>query len=261
MEVKKEKEKRMLYIIKTPLEQFEIKTLIGLWSSILNISFINITSFTLYVILILSIYYIINIYNLKWKLTNWNIWIEALYTTILNMINNQIGSKGLPFFPLIYTLFIFILLGNMISMIPYNFAINAQLIFTISLSINIWIGLTILGLIKHKWEYFGLFVPSGTSLPLVPFLVLIEIISNIARSISLGLRLGANILSGHLLLTILCGLIFDFMSISFIFFIIGFIPLTIVLGIVGLEFAIAAIQAYVFCVLTCSYIKDVIYLH
>lgn len=178
------------------------------------------------------------------------------------MVKSQIGNKGNKYFPLIYSLFIFILFSNLISMIPYNFAINAQLIFTISLSITIWIGLTILGLIKHKFEYFGLFIPSGTSLPLVPFLVIIEIISNIARSISLGLRLGANILSGHLLLTILCGLIFDFIiSSSFIIAILGFIPLIIILGIVSLEFAIAAIQAYVFCVLTCSYIKDAIYLH
>lgn len=254
----------MLFLINSPLEQFEINTFIGLSSSIFNVSFLNITSFTLYVVLVLSVYYFINIYTLKnAKLvsTNWNISVEALYATIQNMVNSQIGPKGNPFFPFIYSLFVFILFGNLISMIPYNFAINAQLIFTISLSITIWIGLTILGFAKHKFEYFGLFVPSGTSLPLVPFLVLIEAISNIARSVSLGLRLGANILSGHLLLTILCGLIFDLMSVSFILFFLGFIPLTIVLGIVGLEFAIAGIQAYVFCVLTCSYIKDAVYLH
>ena len=118
-----------------------------------------------------------------------------------------------------------------------------------------------MGFANHNLEYFGLFVPSGCSLPLGPLLVLIEGISNLARSVSLGLRLGANILSGHLLLTILCGLIFDFMSSSIILFFIGFIPLAVVLGIVALEFAIAAIQAYVFCILTCSYIKDAVYLH
>jgi F-type H+-transporting ATPase subunit a len=254
----------MLLFINSPLEQFEIQTFIGINSSLFNISFLNISTFTLYVILILSVFYYINIYTYKkTKLvsSNWNINIEALYSTIQNMVINQIGSKGYPFFPFIYALFIFILLGNYISMIPYNFAINAQLIFTISLSISIWIGLTIFGFAKHKLYYFSLFVPSGTSLPLAPFLVLIEAISNIARSISLGLRLGANILSGHLLLTILSGLIFDFMSSSIILFIFGFAPLIIFLGIVGLEFAIAGIQAYVFCVLTCSYIKDAIYLH
>lgn len=254
----------MLYLITSPLEQFETNTFIGFNSSLINLSFLSITNFTLYVLLTLGVFYFLNVYVLqraKLVSSNWNISIEALYATIQNMVMSQIGPKGGWYFPFIYSLFVFILFGNLISMIPYNYAINAQLIFTISLSISIWIGLTILGFAKHKLEYFSLFVPAGTSLPLVPFLVLIEAISNIARSISLGLRLGANILSGHLLLTILCGLIFDLMSSSIILFFIGFIPLTIVLGIVGLEFAIAAIQAYVFCVLTCSYIKDAVYLH
>ena len=254
----------MLFFINSPLEQFEIQTFMGLSSSLLNISFFNITSFTLYAIFVLGVFYFINVYTLKnAKLvsTNWNISVEALYSTVQNMVMNQIGPKGNPFFPFIYALFVFIIFANYISMIPYNFAIDAQLIFTISLSISIWVGLTILGFAKHKLHYFGLFVPSGTSLPLAPFLVLIEAISNVARSISLGLRLGANILSGHLLLTILSGLIFDLMSSSIILFVLGFAPLTIFLGIVGLEFAIAGIQAYVFCVLTCSYIKDAVYLH
>lgn len=254
----------MLFLINSPLEQFEINTFIGLSSSIINLSFLNITSFTLYVTLVLGVFYFLNVYtlrNAKLISTNWNISIEALYSTIHNMVLSQIGPKGNPYFPFIYALFAFILFGNLISMVPYNFAINAQLIFTISLSVSLWIGLIILGFAKHKLHYFGLFVPAGTALALVPLLVVIETISNIARSISLGLRLGANILSGHLLLTILCGLIFDVMSSSIILFFVGFIPLTIILGIVGLEFAISAIQAYVFCVLTCSYIKDAVYLH
>lgn len=254
----------MLFFINSPLEQFETNTFIGFKSSILNVTFLDITNFTLYTLLVLGVYYFLHIYvlkNAKLVSSNWNISIEALYSTIQNMVSSQIGPKGNPYFPFVYSLFVFILLGNLISMVPYNYAINAQLVFTISLSISIWVGLTILGFAKHKLEYFALFVPSGTSLPLVPFLVLIEAISNIARSISLGLRLGANILSGHLLLTILCGLIFDLMSASVILFVLGFIPLTIILGIVGLEFAIAGIQAYVFCVLTCSYIKDSVYLH
>lgn len=254
----------MLFLIKSPLEQFEINTFLGISSSIINVSFLNITSFTLYVLIVLGLFYILNIYMLKdGKLvgTNWNLSIEALYSTIQSMVISQIGPKGTAFFPFIYALFIFILFGNLVSMVPYNFAINSQLIFVISLSVAIWLGVTILGFAKHKLEYFGLFIPSGTALPLVPLLVLIEGISNIARSVSLGLRLGANILSGHLLLTILCGLLFDVMSSSFILFFVGIIPLSIILGIEMLEFAIAAIQAYVFCILTCSYIKDGVYLH
>ena len=177
------------------------------------------------------------------------------------MVKNQIGISGQYYFPLIYVLFVFILISNLFSMIPYNFALMSHLVFTVSLSAIIWLGVTILGFYNYRLEYFGLFVPQGTSLPLVPVLVLIELISNIARSISLGLRLGANILSGHLLMVILGGLIFDFMSTGIIFFIIGFLPLGLVLGIMSLECAIAMIQAYVFSILACSYIKEAIYLH
>lgn len=251
-------------IINSPLEQFEIQTLIGFTSPFGDISYINITTFALYTIIILIIIWIWNKYTLengKIISTNWNISVESLYSTIINMVKNQIGSKGMRYFPLIYTLFIFILIANLISMIPYNFAINAQLIFTISLSITIWIGVTILGLYNYKLEYFGLFVPSGCSLILVPLLVLIEGISNLARALSLGLRLGANILSGHLLITILSGLVYEIMASSLLSFFLGLLPLIIILAIVCLEFAIAAIQAYVFCILTCSYIKDALYLH
>nr|YP_052713.2 ATP synthase F0 subunit 6 [Starmerella bacillaris]AAR10340.2 ATP synthase F0 subunit 6 [Starmerella bacillaris] len=248
-----------MLFMNSPLEQFEINNFVN------NLSFLKFTTFSLYCMLVLGVYYMFNMYVFKsGKLisTNYNMFIEALYSTMLNMVKSQMGNKGNKYFPLMYSLFMFMLFSNLISMIPYNFAINAQLMFTISLSMTIWMGLTMLGLIKHKFEYFGLFMPSGTSLPLVPFLVMIEMISNIARSISLGLRLGANMLSGHLLLTILCGLMFDFiMSSSFIIAILGFIPLIMILGIVSLEFAMAAKQAYVFCVLTCSYIKDAIYLH
>lgn len=253
-----------LFLINSLLEQFEIQTFLGISSSIINLSFLNITSFTLYIVLVLGVFYFLNVYTLRnGKLisTNWNISVEALYSTIQNMVFSQLGGKGTIFFLLIYSLFSFILLANLVSMVLYNFAINAQLIFVISLSITIWLGVTIMGFSIHKLEYFGLFVLSGTSLALVLVLVLIEGISNIARSVSLGLRLGANILSGHLLLSILCGLLFDFMASSIVFFIIGFILLGILLGIVALEFAVAGIQAYVFCILTCSYIKDAVYLH
>lgn len=121
--------------------------------------------------------------------------------------------------------------------------------------------MTILGFYNFKLGYFGLFVPAGTLLPLVPVLVIIELLSYTARSVSLGLRLGSNILAGHLLLVILGGLIFDFMSSGAIFFVLGFLPLALVLGIMCLECAIALIQAYVFCILACSYTKEAIYLH
>lgn len=251
-------------IINSPLEQFEINTYITITSSFLDISALSLTNFAIYSILVFSIvlgWHTLSTNNNGIIPSKWSISIEALYSTIQSMVYNQIGISGQYYFPLIYVLFVFILVSNLFSMIPYNFALMSHLVFTVSLSAILWLGVTILGFYNYKLEYFGLFVPAGTSLPLVPVLVLIELISNMARSVSLGLRLGANILSGHLLMVILGGLIFDFMSTGIIFFIIGFIPLGLVLGIMCLECAIAMIQAYVFCILACSYIKEAIYLH
>ena len=232
----------MNIIINSPLEQFEINTYFTINSSLINISGLSLTNFGIYSIIIFSI--VLGLHTLTTNNngiipSRWSIGIEALYSTIQSMVKNQIGISGQYYFPLIYVLFVFILISNLFSMIPYNFALMSHLVFTVSLSAIIWLGVTILGFYNYRLEYFGLFVPQGTSLPLVPVLVLIELISNIARSISLGLRLGANILSGHLLMVILGGLIFDFMSTGIIFFIIGFLPLGLVLGIMSLECAIA----------------------
>ena len=177
------------------------------------------------------------------------------------MVKSQIGARGGYYFPLIFTLFNFILIANLISMIPYSFAISAQLIAIISLSLTLWLGVTLIGLANHGLGFFALFVPTGTPLPLVPVLVLIETLSYSSRAISLGLRLSANVLSGHLLMLILGSLIFNLMGTSIIGFIGGFIPMAGVIAIVILEFAISMIQSYVFCILFSGYIKDAIYLH
>jgi F-type H+-transporting ATPase subunit a len=254
----------MLYLINSPLDQFEIRSYVGIYSPFSDISALSLTTFSIYTLIVLFIIYILHIVTTN-KVgiipTRWTISVEALYSTIYNMVISQIGSKGQIFLPFIYSLFIFILFSNLISLVPYNFAIMAQLIFTVSLSMTLWIGVTILGFYTQKLGYFGLFVPSGCSLPLVPVLVIIEGLSYVARSISLGLRLGSNILAGHLLLVILSGLVFDFMASSALLFVIGILPLGLILGIMCLESAIACIQAYVFCILTSSYIKDALYAH
>src|SRR3989337_2423657 len=160
-----------------------------------------------------------------------------------------------------YVLFIFILINNLIGMIPYSFASTSHFILTFFLSFTIVTGTTILGFQTHKLKFFSLLVPSGTPLALLPLLVFIEFISYLARNISLGLRLAANILSGHMLLNILAGFTYNIMTSGIIFFFLGLIPLSFILAFSGLELAIAIIQAQVFVVLTSGYIKDGLDLH
>lgn len=246
-------------MIFSPLDQFEIKPLL----TINNMLTFSITNYVIYLALIVALIYGFTglLSNTKLSWNRWGLVILSLYDTILNMVNSQIGGRGGYYFPLIFTLFNFILFANLISMIPYSFAISAQLVAIISLSVALWFGVTILGLSRHGWVFFSLFVPGGTPLALVPVLVMIETLSYSSRAISLGLRLSANVLSGHLLMLILGTLIFSLMSSSIFGFIGGFIPIAAVIAIVVLEFAISMIQAYVFCILLSGYIKDALDLH
>jgi F-type H+-transporting ATPase subunit a len=146
-------------------------------------------------------------------------------------------------------------------MVPYSFAPTSHFILTFSISFTIVIGATILGFQIHALKFFSLFVPSGCPLGLVPLLVLIEFISYLARNISLGLRLAANVLSGHMLLNILGGFTYNIMNSGFISFFLGLMPLLFIIAFSGLEIGIAFIQAQVFVVLSASYIKDTLELH
>jgi len=146
-------------------------------------------------------------------------------------------------------------------MVPYSFASTAHFILTFWLSFTIVLGATILGFQKHSLRFFSLFVPAGCPLALLPLLVLIEFISYLARNVSLGLRLAANILSGHMLLNILSGFTYNIMTSGVIYFFLGLLPLSFIIAFAGLELGIAFIQAQVFVVLSCSYIKDGLLLH
>lgn len=241
----------------SPLDQFEIKPIIMYKDTYILTNYI--LYLNLIIIIILGLNYILN--NGIIIPNRYNLIIISIYETILNMVKNQIGIKGGKYYPIIFTIFNIIIIANLISLIPYTFAYTAQLVAIILLSITLWIGITIIGLAKHGWSYFSLFVPTGTPLPLVPILVIIELLSYTSRAISLGLRLSANILSGHLLMFILGSLIFNLINSSFIGLLGGLIPMIGVLIITILELAISLIQGYVFCILLCGYIKDAIYLH
>ena len=178
-----------------------------------------------------------------------------MYATVHSIVVNQINDKkGQLYFPLMYVLFVFILMNNLLGMVPYSFAPTSHFILTFSLSFTVVLGATILGLSRHGLKFFSLFVPSGCPLALVPLLVLIEFISYLARNVSLGLRLAANILSGHMLLNILSGFTYNIMNSGIVFFFLGLFPLAFIIAFSGLELGIAFIQAQVFVVLSLSLI-------
>jgi F-type H+-transporting ATPase subunit a len=250
--------------ILSPLDQFEIRNILNLelLGGNLHFSLTNIGFYLTLSVLILVSLSVLATNSNKLISNNWSIAQESLYHTIHNIVTNQINPKsGQVYFPFIYTLFIFILINNLIGMVPYSFASTSHFALTFALSFTIVLGATILGFYKHGLKFFSLLVPAGCPLGLLPLLVTIELISYLARNVSLGLRLAANITAGHMLLSILSGFVYNIMNSGIIFFVLGLIPLLFIIAFSGLELAIAFIQAQVFVVLTSSYIKDGLDLH
>ena len=249
----------------SPLDQFEIRDLISLNAPILGNLSLSLTNIGLYLTLggyLVFVLSLVSNNNNKIISNPWSIWQESVYATVHSIVISQINEKkGQIYFPFIYVLFIFILVNNLIGMIPYSFASTSHFILTFSLSFTVVLGATILGLNKHGLEFFSLFVPAGCPLGLLPLLVLIEFISYLARNIFLGLRLAANILSGHMLLNILAGFTYNIMTSGIIFFFLGLVPLSFIIAFSSLELGIAFIQAQVFVVLSSGYIKDGLDLH
>jgi F-type H+-transporting ATPase subunit a len=248
-----------------PLEQFEIRDLIVIDAPIFFNAHLSLTNISMYLILSLIIILSMNLLTGKLKYLvykNWLLAKECIYDTIYSItINNINGKEGPLYFPFIYTLFLFILVNNLIGMIPYSFASTSHFILAFSLSFTIVIGATILGFYRHNIKFFALFAPAGCPLAMLPLLIIIEFISYLTRNISLGLRLAANILSGHMLLSILSGFTYKIMTSGILYFILGLLPLLFIIAFSSLELAIAFIQAQVFVVLSCAYTKDALELH
>nr|YP_010296704.1 ATP synthase F0 subunit a [Polyozellus multiplex]UMI33297.1 ATP synthase F0 subunit a [Polyozellus multiplex] len=249
-------------ILNSPLEQFEVTSLLGLNAPIfgyLNITLTNLGFYSLLVLfLIISLHYMGN-NETKLLPSKWSIGLESIFASINSMVREQLGKE--IYLPFIYALFFFILIANLTGNVPYSYTVTTSIIVTIGLSFTILIGVTILGLSIHKLHFFAYFVPSGTPLALVPLLVLIEMVSYLARAFSLGIRLFANMVAGHTLLKILSTFLYQMFSSSIIVAVLTLIPFSIFLALIGLELAVSLIQSYVFTLLVCSYIKDAIELH
>jgi len=252
------------FFILSPLSQFEVVSLIGLNAPVLSYINLSLTNLALYSCFILLVVIGLHFYgNNESNLipSKWSISLESSFQSLSSMVREQIGPQSEIYLPFIYSLFFFILIGNLISNVPYSFAVTASGVVSLGLSVTIFIGVTLLALSIHGIKFFAFFIPAGTPLALVPLLVLIELISYLARAVSLGVRLFANITAGHTLLKILSTYLFQLFSGSIIIAILTLIPFAIFLALIGLEIAVSLIQAFVFTLLVCSYLRDAIELH
>lgn len=248
-----------------PLEQFEIVKFIAMEGPLFGYIQLGLTNIGFYLFLASLFLIFLHLqYNKEGVLGLGNtlmLCIESLFGFVLQLVKNQVGRTGQPYFPAIYSLFLFILFLNLIGLIPYSFTATAHFALTLGFSSIIVLGVTILGLKLHGLHFFSLFVPAGTPLALVPFLTFIETVSYVARTVSLGVRLSANMLAGHILLHLISSFSWKFITGSLMGLIFAPLPLIFLTLLYGLEVGIAFIQAYVFVLLTCSYINDAINLH
>ena len=180
---------------------------------------------------------------------------ELSYTLVSKMISDTAGSKAKPYFPFVFSLFMFVLFCNMLGMLPYSFTVTRHIIVTFALATVIFVGVTIIGFVNHGVGYLKLFIPSGVPVFLLPLIVIIEIISYLSRPVSLSVRLFANMMAGHTMLKVFGGFVFSLGIIG------GWLPLSFTVALTGLEILIAFLQAYVFAILTCIYLNDALNLN
>ena len=246
----------------SPLEQFEILPLLNIFNFSITNQFLFLFLLTFIIITLFFSSLKPSTKTLYIKPNRWQSIVELIYLLILSMVTDTIGGKkGEAFFPLIFTIFMFVAGMNLIGLIPYTYTVTSHFIVTLSLSLTIFIGMNIICVRTHKLAFFALFLPAGTSLALAFLLVPVELISYIFKPLSLAIRLFCNMMAGHTLLKVFAGFAWSLMTLTGMLSFLQIIPLLILIPLYGLELGVALIQAYVFSLLTCIYLNDAVNLH
>lgn len=253
----------LINILNHPLDQFEIIVLGYYWSqSKLGIGLGVVTNLTIICglnSLFLRIFLATFFNKTKLNVLKW-VLIET-YNLVKNIQKNNTSLKRKQYFTILFFLFIFILISNLVGLIPYSFTVTSSFIVTFFLAFSHYIGINFLGFFKHKWTFTNIFLPKGVPLIIAPLLTLIEFVSYIAKVLSLSIRLFANMMSGHALLKILIGFSWGLLTMGSIYTIFAVIPWLLVTIILFLEALIGFLQAYVFTILVTIYINDVLVEH
>lgn len=245
------------------LEQFEVFPLLTLRLGSFDFSFTNAAlSIFLVFFFFFSLFFVSSFYfSYNFKPSRFFSILKFLITMPVRVVLENVGSSGKFFFEYISFLFISLVLINVFGMVPYNFTATSHLITTFSLAFITFFIINLVGISKHKLGIFGLFLPSGAPFMLIPLLIPIEFISYVFRVISLSVRLFANMMAGHTLLKVIAGFAWTMLTNGGVFTFLHLVPLLIVFLLIGLELGVALIQAYVFTILSCIYLSDVISLH
>ncbi len=245
----------------SPVEQFTIKILFALNLFGYDVSFTNSSLFMVLTVLASIAFLALAIRPAALIPGRMQGLAEMLYEFVVDMVRSNVGNEGRPYFPVIFTLFMFVLFSNLLGLIPYSYTTTSQIVVTFALALAIFVGVTLIALVKHGFHFFSFFVPSGAPKALIPFLVVIEVISYFVRPVSLSVRLFANMLAGHTMLKVFAGLAVMIASAGGVAAVGSVLPLIAIIGLTGLEVLVAVLQAYVFTILTCMYLNDALHLH
>lgn len=239
----------------SPLDQFAIKKLVEINLFGFDVSFTNSSLYMVFAGVIALSYFYLALKSEKIIPSRLQLSAEIIYDIITVTLSQNVGAKGCKFIPFIFTLFMFILLCNLLGMLPYGFTVTSHIVVTFTLAIMIFFMVTIIGFINHGFHFLSIFLPKGTPLWLAPLMIVIELFAYLARPISLSLRLAANMMAGHVLLKVMAGFIVSLMIY------LKFLPIPLIVILIGFEIFVAILQAYIFTILACVYLNDAVNSH
>lgn len=244
----------------SPLHQFVIKELVPLNIAGYNVSFTQSALWMLIAVLLTTALMTLSVRKKSLVPGRWQNISEMLYELVFGITKDNLKGEARKYFPFVFSLFMIVLMGNLLGMIPYSFTYTSHIIVTGVLAMIVFTLATLVGLVKHGLHFFSFFLPAGIPVWMAPFIIIIEVISYLSRPLSLSVRLFANMTAGHTMLKVFAGFSVSLIAITF-GAVLSILPLVVNTALIGLELMIAFIQAYVFAVLTSIYLKDAIELH
>ncbi|WP_417457710.1 F0F1 ATP synthase subunit A [Kordiimonas sp.] len=242
-----------------PLEQFKINSYAEMQVAGVDASFTNSSLWMVIVVTALTTFLVGGMRKSALVPGRWQSMVEMAYEFVANMVKENVGRDGKQFFPFIFTLFMFVLGGNLAGMLPYSFTITSHIIVTLALALVVFLGVTLLGFYKHGLGFLKLFAPSGVPAPLYILIIPVEVLSYFTRPISLSVRLFANMMAGHIMLKVFAGFVVSLGAAGALGVFGAIFPFAFNIFLTGLELLVAFLQAYVFAILSCIYLHDALH--
>ncbi len=240
-----------------PINQFEINTLVPLGNTGLGL-----TNSSVFMIIALGVISLLMMWGMRDRQLvpgRLQSLAEISYEFVASTVQSTAGREGMQFFPLVFSLFMFVLVLNLLGLLPFGFTVTSHIIITFALALVVILTVIIVGFVKHGLGFLKLFAPSGIPIYVLPIITVIEVVSFLARPVSLSMRLFANMMAGHIALKLFAGFVVTLASFGFLGVLGSVLPLIMAVALTALEFLVAFIQAYVFTILTCIYLNDALH--